>query len=134
MKLKSPTAEPVQVALLSGHIIRIPHEGREVPQRFLQDAFKAGCLPVGVDIEDVAGSVAGQDESAGKTRGGIIRDAIKAMLEAGAEMTAAGLPNLKELSKVAGFTVERNEMVDAWNAVQEEASANDCNPDSQESE
>ena len=134
MKLKSPTDEPVQVALLSGHIIRIPPEGREVPQRFLQDAFKAGCLPVSVDASSVQEEDAGNDEGSGKTRGEIITGAIKTLLESGAEMTAAGLPNLKELSKVAGFTVERNEMVDAWNAVQEEAAGNDNELGGQESE
>ena len=134
MKLKSPTDEPVQVALLSGHIIRIPHEGREVPQRFLQDAFKAGCLPVSVDTGAIQGGADVGGESSGKTRGEIIIGAIKTLLESGAEMTAAGLPNLKELSKVAGFTVERNEMVDAWNAVQEEAAGNDDGQGGQESE
>lgn len=120
MKLKSPTETPVKVALLSGHIINVPPEGREVPQKFLADAFKAGCLPAEVDASEV--NEIGSDEPSGKDRNEIIVESIKQMLEDGAEMTAStGMPNLKDLSRVAGFTVNRNELVDAWNSLQAEA-------------
>jgi len=126
MKLKSPKNKTVKVGLLSGHVINIPPEGREVPKRFLQAAFQAGCLPIEVDAEEVEKSASELDPGKAKERQGIIIDAIKRMLEDGEEMAAStGMPNLRDLSKLAGFTVHRNEMVDAWSILQDEADDNE---------
>ena len=132
MRLKSPGDEPVKVGLLSGHIINIPPEGREVPQRFIKEAFQAGCLPAEVDSKKVGGQK--DDEPTGKERQELIVDAIKAMLESGANMTTEGMPNLKQLSKDVGFTVNRKEMIDAWNILedlskQDEGGDADTQPD-----
>lgn len=42
MFMKSITSDLVHVALLTGHAITIPPEGREVPDAFVADALKTG--------------------------------------------------------------------------------------------
>lgn len=118
MKLKSPTDVRVKVALLSGHVFNVPPEGADVPKMFIKEAFKLGCIPAEVDIDEVDGGEVANDA---KERSTIIEDAIKSMLESGAKMNGDGLPGVRELGKICGFTVERVEMVDAWNKLQSEA-------------
>lgn len=122
MKLKSLGDKTTQVALLSGHCIVVPPEGRDVPQMFVSEALRCGCVPMGIEEDDVkpAGNV-----PEGKEKGQIIVDGIKAMLEADCNLTGAGLPNLKDLAKQVGFTVSREEMVAAWDVIQKEAEAGD---------
>lgn len=123
MKLKSPTDVRVKVALLSGHVFNVPPEGADVPKMFIKEAFKLGCIPAEVDIAevDIDEVYGGEVANDAKERSTIIEDAIKSMLESGAKMNGDGLPGVRELGKICGFTVERVEMVDAWNKLQSEA-------------
>lgn len=118
MKLKARGDKPVQVCLLSGHCIMVPPEGREVAQMFLDEAFRQGCIPVEIAAEDMTAKETGTQ---GVGRDEIIANGIKEMLERGDELTGAGLPNLKTLSKDVGFAVEREEMVAIFNRLSEEA-------------
>jgi hypothetical protein len=112
MKLKSPTDETLHVALLSGHAIAIGPEGRDVPRLFLQAAFIAGAVHCGAQ-EETAATANGRMES--------IKQGIREMLEQGAELTGAGLPNRKALSAAVGFAVESAELGDAWSELVAEA-------------
>lgn len=46
MLLKSPTDDPIQVVLLSGHSIVIGPDAREVHERFISPAIAAGAVVV----------------------------------------------------------------------------------------
>ena len=118
MKLKSPGDEPVQVALLSSHCLVVYPEGPEVPPMFRKEAFKQGCIPVGVGGDEVSGP---PEQEPNKGRMEMIKDTVKKMLEADCKLTGAGLPNLKELSKETGFPVTAVELGEVWKELEEEA-------------
>lgn len=44
MLLKSPTDDPIQIVLLSGHSIVIGPDAREVHERFISPAIAAGAV------------------------------------------------------------------------------------------
>lgn len=45
MFVKPGRGKAVHVALLSGHALVVPPEGREIPQGFAAAAMAAGCVP-----------------------------------------------------------------------------------------
>ena len=60
-----------------------------------------------------------------KTHQELIQDAIKVMLERSEEgdFTAAGLPDRRRLAKVAGLNVTAEDLIIAWQAVNDAAGA-----------
>jgi hypothetical protein len=118
MALKSRTKEAVQVALLSGHCIVIGPEGRDVPPMFLDEAFREGCIPVGVVVPDSKL----KSEPSGAERNDLIKNGIKQYLEKGETLTNSGLPRLPILSGIVGFTVTKEENATLFNELQLEAS------------
>lgn len=117
MKLKSPTDEPIHVALLSGHSIRIPPEGRDVPEMFRRDAFAAGAIPVTASIADFS---APEEEAIDDSKLALLIAGVQKMLVENAEdFTGAGLPNRKVLSGIVGWNVSVQELSAAWAKVQE---------------
>lgn len=128
MFLKSRTTEPVQVALLSGHCILVPPEGRQVPRMFLDEAFRCGCIPVQVQA-DVLGGQGPQEDA---DRSDLIKNAMKAMIERGEPMTQQGLPNLKTLATEVGFVVTKEECVNLFAELVAEAEGNNTNSEEQE--
>ncbi len=118
MNLKAPHGKAVQVHLESGHCLVVPPEGRDVPQMFVAEAMRHGCLPVELSAADVASN---RQENQEKSKTELIENAVKAMLEEGCPLTNAGLPNLKELSKRVGFTVTAVELGEVWAKLEAEA-------------
>lgn len=104
MKFKSPSEEPMHIALTSGHSIVIDPEGTEVPAIFQKEAIARGALPVG--IED-AKPLEGQTFD----RAQVIKDAINQMLDSADEesFTNDGKPDLRKLRGIVGFGVSREE-------------------------
>ena len=108
MKFRSPTSEPIHVALLSGHTCLITPEGTEVEQRFLKEAVVRGAIPVGTSVEE--------SEEPGKSRADLILDAIMRMAERGnvADFTADGRPDVRALREAVGFQVDKGERDAMW--------------------
>lgn len=104
MKFKSPSEEPMHIALTSGHSIVIEPEGTEVPAIFQKEAIARGAFPVG--IED-AKPLEGQTFD----RAQVIKDAINQMLDSADEesFTNDGKPDLRKLRGIVGFGVSREE-------------------------
>lgn len=104
MKFKSPSDEPLHIALTSGHSIVIDPEGTETPAIFHKEAIARGAMPVG--IED-APELEGQKFD----RAQVIKDAMNKMLDSADEdsFTADGRPDLRKLRGIVGFTVSREE-------------------------
>lgn len=104
MKFKSPSDEPLHIALTSGHSIVIEPEGTEVPALFQKEAVARGAFPVGIEE---AAPLEGQTFDRAQT----IKDAINQMLDGDEEenFTNDGKPDLRKLRAIVGFTVARDE-------------------------
>jgi hypothetical protein len=104
MKFKSPSDEPMHIALTSGHSIVIEPDGTEVPAIFQKEAVARGAYPVGLDD---AAPLAGQTFD----RAQVIKDAMNKMLDGSEEdnFTKDGKPDLRKLNALVGFSVARSE-------------------------
>lgn len=122
MRLKSPTRESISfgTASGSGHCMVLGPDGSDVPQMFIQSAFAAGAVPAGADSAEF---VAAPDQTQSKTYQDLIQDAIKVMLERkeGGDFTAAGLPDRRKLARIAGMNVTAEDVMVAWQAVNDAA-------------
>ncbi|MDY0036728.1 MAG: hypothetical protein RBS05_12535 [Zoogloea oleivorans] len=130
------------VALLSGHAICIPPEGRFVPDMFLQAAAKVAIPMTDGEIEGTAQSdpkpeeqkpeEAGQQEAladaadeSGIDKIARLKSAIRSALDAGdtSFMTAAGIPDARKLDRLLGESVSAAERNQAWSEMQAETGA-----------
>ena len=116
MFLKSPTENHVHVPLLSGHCIVIGPEGRDVPAMFRAEALKKGCLPAGVEQDDLKSD----QQEPGKDLREHLKEVLLKMMISGCPLTGAGRPVLKDVSKEAGFNVIATDVADIWPEVQAE--------------
>lgn len=105
MKFRSPTHEPLHVALTTGHTAVVPAEGIELDSMFHREAVARGAVPA-----DSSGT--GTDMQAHLLdRHLAIKDALNTMLNGTDkdDFTADGKPNLIRLKAKAGFAVAREE-------------------------
>lgn len=104
MKFKSPSEEPMHIALTSGHSIVIDPDGTEVPAIFQKEAIAKGAIPLGIET---AAPLEGQTFD----RAQVIKDAINQMLDSADEesFTNDGKPDLRKLRGIVGFGVSREE-------------------------
>lgn len=104
MKFRSPTNEPLHIALTSGHTAVVMPEGTELAPIFQREAIARGAL-AGEDAAPLQGS-SGQFD-----RKQTIADAINAMMDGDdtEDFNGDGKPNLKRLGSRVGFQVERAE-------------------------
>ena len=117
MKFKSPTETPIHICLLSGHSAVIGNEWRELPPILHRKALEEGCISDNMDAESIAVRVeaAKPEQSNNEILVGIIKGMMANPQPS--DFTAADLPNLKRLSGVAGWTVTREEMMQAVHAI-----------------
>ena len=96
MKFHSPTGQPMQISLVSGHTIVITPEGNEVPAMFRREAIARGAV---AEVEGDAGSAPAP--KAQFDRGQIVADALNAMLDG---VKPEANPNVRWLLLVAHDT------------------------------
>jgi hypothetical protein len=124
--------EVVRIASTSGHIVLIGNEFTEVPEHMEKDAYANGCVSeelynsIRTDMEKESAatkSLAGGSAHPGD-QAPVVIEKIKVMLNSTEEgyFTKAGLPNLKVLEKLCGFTVSRELMEASWEIVSAETS------------
>lgn len=120
MKFKSPTDDAVQLSLTSGHTCVVEPDGTDIDPRFHREAISKGCIPVGVEMPEIAPPAPPQFD-----RKQVIADGMRAMLESDEEgmFTAAGKPNMKKLDAMIGFRTEREEVDAIWAEVEAEMNA-----------
>lgn len=109
MKFRSPTDTPVYMALTNGHTCVVGPDLTEVPDMFRRKAIAEGCL--------AEGETAAQAEAVQATRKiDLIRNAMQRMIADAEEsdFNNDGKPDLRKLSKRAGFEVSRDERDEAW--------------------
>ncbi len=104
-KFRSPTGEPLHVALITGHTMVIPitEDGVDVPLHFQREAISRGAVLVDGGTAEVQTQILNRQL--------MLREVLVAML-AGADkddFTADGKPNLVKLKAKAGFAVTREE-------------------------
>ncbi len=106
MKFRSPTNDPLHIALTTGHTAVVSAEGTELAPMFHREAVARGAVPVD-------STVASMDlQTQMLARHLAIKDALDAMLN-GADkddFTADGKPNLTRLKSKAGFAATREEV------------------------
>jgi hypothetical protein len=102
MKFRSPSDQPIHVALTTGHTAVIPPEGVELDPMFHKEASARGA----VAFDDTTTIVMTPD-----VRKAAISAALTSMLDGKVEddFTAEGKPNLLKLKARVGFSVTRDE-------------------------
>ncbi len=102
MKFRSPSDQPIHVALTTGHTASIPPEGVELDKMFHKEASARGA----VAFDDNTTIVSSPED-----RKAAISAALKGMLDGAAEddFTTEGKPNLTKLKARVGFAVTREE-------------------------
>lgn len=125
MKFRSRSDnETIRLASTSGDILLIGSEFVEIPPHMEAEAYAKGCVSeeiyksIRADIERdatakttlVSGALTDEQRVAA------IKMAMNAMLDSNEDgnFTAQGLPHLKKLSSLAGFTVSKEEMESIW--------------------
>lgn len=120
MKFKSPTEQPVYIAMLSGHSAVIGSEWRDLPLFMHREALAAGCITDNMDAATISAKI--NDAAQQESNHDILMREIKAMMDDPKEgdFTAAELPHLKALSRRVGWTVNKEEMMQAVHAIANE--------------
>lgn len=117
MNFRSPTNEPLHIALTSGHTCVITPEGDEIDQMFHREAISRGAVPGSVTDDPKPLPDGGFDRKA------VIAAAMNAMLDGGAEdeFTNDGKPDLRKLNARVGFKVAREEADAIWGKISAKA-------------
>ena len=102
MKFRSPSDQPIHIALTTGHTAVVTPDGVELDPMFHKEASARGA----VQFDDSTTIVMTPD-----VRKAAITAALKGMLDGAAEgdFTAEGKPNLLRLKAAVGFAVTREE-------------------------
>lgn len=117
MKFRSPSAaQPLHVALTSGHTMVVPpeDEGVDVPQMFLREALARGAVLVEGGTAEV--------KTLALNREIVLRETLEAMIKGAdkEDFTADGKPNLMRLKAKTGFPVTREEADAAFDEVSQD--------------
>ncbi len=128
MKFRHPTG--VRLASTAGHVTTIGPEWRELRADMHREALAHGCECDQNTIRTRPAEPAKASEQAvvPLDETAAIRAALIAMVERNGEddFTDAGNPNLKTLSRQAGFKVEKQAALAVWHQLEAEAAqAND---------
>ena len=120
MKFKAPGDTPIYIALLTGHSAVIGTEWRDLPAFMHREALMKGCITDNMDAETIAAKL--EDAKPQENQHDILVRHIESMMDDAKEgyFTGAGLPNLKILSKKAGWTVNKEDMMQAVHAIANE--------------
>lgn len=121
MKFRSPTNQDIQINLLSGHSATVTPEWCDIHPMFHRDALAEGCISDNMSEAAIAAGVVVDGGTSGVDRKGKLRDALEAMiLDANKDdFTQSGQPKIGAVRDRVGFGVEREEMMEAWNAISE---------------
>lgn len=121
MQFKSPTDTPIQVALLSGHCAVVGPEWRDLPPNLHPEAFRLGCISDNMSQTDIESRVIQHTPQA--TNAEKLAVIIHEMIAENkpANFTGAGLPHMKTLSAKAGWTVNREDMMQAMRIIEGES-------------
>ena len=105
MKFRSPSDQPIHIALTTGHTAVVPPDGVELDPMFHKEASARGAVCFDENAPAVALTMTPE------VRKAAISAAMKGMLDGKVEddFTTDGKPNLRKLKERVGFTVTREE-------------------------
>lgn len=105
MKFRSPSDQPIHIALTTGHTAVVPPDGVELDPMFRKEASARGAVCFDENAPAVALTMTPD------VRKAAISAAMKGMLDGANEgdFTAKGEPNLQRLKAAVGFAVTREE-------------------------
>lgn len=105
MKFRSPSDQPIHVALTTGHTACITPEGVDLDPMFHREASARGAVCFDESAPAIASTMTPE------VRKAAISAALKGMLDGASEgdFTAEGKPNLLRLKAAVGFSVTRDE-------------------------
>jgi hypothetical protein len=100
---RSPVADPIYLALTTGHTMMVIHEGTEVPEAFHADAIAKGAIPVSGGDRKMKMLVVERQNR--------IREAVQLMASTRkkGDMDWNGAINLKRLNERLDFPVFQDE-------------------------
>ena len=105
MKFRSPSDQPIHIALTTGHTAVVPPDGVELDPMFHKEASARGAVCFDENAHAVALTMTPE------VRKAAISAAMKGMLDGAndGDFTADGKPNLVRLKAAVGFSVTRDE-------------------------
>lgn len=105
MKFKSPTEQPIHIALTSGQTALVGPEGADLDPLFHREAVARGCIPDGIPVRE-------HKPVAEKNRREVIKTALQEMIagEDADDFLGNGHPNKGKLDARLGFKTERSEV------------------------
>lgn len=140
MKFRSPNVTPVRVASTHGHVAIVGSEWRELPEVLHAEALAKGCIcdQQIMQAVDPTADPYGPPSPNGIVTGGeraLIKAALKQMLLDRAEnphtpregqeedprFTPDNLPQVDYVSKIAGISANKSDVLAAWKELQAEA-------------
>jgi hypothetical protein len=99
------------------HVAHVTPDGTELHPRFWVNALRLGCSTEGFELKATQSYVPADplDE---------VKSVLMGMVSNPQEgdFTAAGLPDLRRVAKLAGYNVPRDQMLEAWAEVHKQLS------------
>jgi len=118
MLFKSPTETPIYVPSTSGVCAWVGPEYRELPAILHREALAKNCITDNMDAASIAeqgrsepGRINAPEE---RLREVLIELSVRGVAE---DFTRDGLPDLRKLTKKAGFSVNRDDMIRIWQQI-----------------
>ena len=126
MKFRSPTADPIHVALTTGHTVVVTDEGVELDPIFHREAIARGAIPASMSTEQAL-MLDAPPAKPSFDRPAEIAKVLQAMLDGADEddFNGDGRPALGAVNKKLGFTATRSEVDAVWPTVAAESDGGD---------
>lgn len=125
MQFRSPTDEPIRIALLSGHTANVGREWRSLPEIFHHAAMTHGCerddsrvVPVLKPVEAGKDAMHQTTDIDAKYRAALITMISRSQE---GDFTAASLPNINTVSSLVGFAATKADVLRVFREMKEEA-------------
>lgn len=125
MQFRSPTGEPIKLTSTSGHSAIVGADWRPLPQILHREALSHGCECDQTKFKavDPVPQAGPQAVSTIVDHAGAYRQALETMLgrEEEADFTNAGLPDIRQVSKLCGFQARKEDVLHVWHAMVQES-------------
>jgi hypothetical protein len=125
MQFRSPTDEPIRIALLSGHTANVGPEWRSLPEIFHHAAMTHGCERDDSRVVPIQKPVEAGEEAMHQVTDidAKYRAALITMLSRSQEgdFTTASLPNINTVSSLVGFAATKVDVLRVFREMKDEA-------------
>lgn len=122
MKFRSPTADPIHIALTTGQTALVTHDGVDLEPMFHREAIARGAIPASMTTEQAL-MLDAPPAKPEFDRPAEIAKVLQAMLDGANEddFNNDGKPALGAVNKRLGFTASRSEVDAVWATVSAES-------------